>query len=760
MRILKRAIFGALLASAAIMLPALAKAGSGQVNVDGTINITVNFRFPPSSTELEDLQQIVTEASERIWDASEGQLRFGTVTFTAGRENEDLADAWIFPQRGRATAWIGGIDRRGLHTTLYYPSLSASTFAHEFAHLALTLGDEYRENRRFGQCWGQGECIAGSDITPESQCMMQDSNHTEFCTHANHDPIRGDGEPCPSADVDGDGIPDRCDENCAYYNHSTQRYETTQQHAVHGVSCWSQLIRAFPFLVPPAHLPEADPPDGFEEPTFVDNVEATSTVLLVLDRSGSMNWNTQNDWGEVCANGIDDDQDGVIDESDCTEPRLTYLKAAARGFLELSRNQGVRVGIISFDGTASLDAPFQDLTPSNYNGLVQSINGLSANGGTGIGRALSATTLLFGNEPEAAANKTAFLISDGVNTTGETPQSVIPALRRQGIRVFTLSTGEASDDSTLTEIAGETKGSRLDTPDASGLVPALTELWARQRNGNILIPKMPYKVSTRDGWEKEPPKWDKDRSSRDWVQGSDAPSSAELAYERFSLQVPPETDRLLVMLAGNLSDMTSFGMEAILEGPSTTVDTTSPGSNMRVVRDGYFVMLELTNPEPGDWTMAITGQIGAGPIQTGNLSVVAEGGGADLFTSIDNHLVEDYNDKVKFEAISLYNSPLVGTDYVAGVVRLPDGTFSSIALREDTVTPGRFHAELSHMPFEGLYEIRMYMSTGESSYTDPGEELFHTEPIEQFWHSPFQLTGRELFYIKNGKKVTPDHREE
>ena len=78
------------------------RGGSGVVNSDGTIDITLSLRFPPTADDLTDIRQQCLDASHVLWDASEGQLRFGTITISCGAVNEDLADMWFFPQSGRA----------------------------------------------------------------------------------------------------------------------------------------------------------------------------------------------------------------------------------------------------------------------------------------------------------------------------------------------------------------------------------------------------------------------------------------------------------------------------------------------------------------------------------------------------------------------------------------------------------------------------------------------------------------------------------
>ena len=50
--------------------------GSGVVNPDGTIDITVNVRFAPTPDMIQEIRDQIVEGSHILWDASEGQMRF------------------------------------------------------------------------------------------------------------------------------------------------------------------------------------------------------------------------------------------------------------------------------------------------------------------------------------------------------------------------------------------------------------------------------------------------------------------------------------------------------------------------------------------------------------------------------------------------------------------------------------------------------------------------------------------------------------
>src|SRR4029453_19377439 len=133
-----------------------------------------------------------------------------------------------------------------------------------------------------------------------------------------------------------------------------------------------------------------------------------------------------------------------------------------------------RVGIESFDCTPDLEAAFQDAAAGSA-ALHGAVDGIAASGGTAIGRALSSSTLLFGAEA-AAVNKTAFLISDGHNTCGEDPADVVSDLSEDGIRVFSLATGEASNDGVLSAIGADTNGAGMALVDPTALARSLPRL--------------------------------------------------------------------------------------------------------------------------------------------------------------------------------------------------------------------------------------------------------------------------------------------
>lgn len=207
-----------------------AYAGAGMLNPNGTMNLWVNFRFPPTSSQIQQTKDALTRASEMICDATEGQVRLGVVHLTGGAVNEDQADIWIHPEIGRSGVSIfptGNLSVIGAHIDLYSNAIWGDIIAHELSHHAFGLGDQYDEQRRNGGACGIGPGFESVSIDERNHTIMQQSGYlqcvggtspgkrcnsnpectgdgtctpvlmSEFSVRANHDPLQGDNRLCP-----------------------------------------------------------------------------------------------------------------------------------------------------------------------------------------------------------------------------------------------------------------------------------------------------------------------------------------------------------------------------------------------------------------------------------------------------------------------------------------------------------------------------------------------------------------------------------
>ncbi|HEY3493777.1 MAG TPA: vWA domain-containing protein, partial [Polyangiaceae bacterium] len=199
--------------------PAAAGQDMARINSDGTVDFNVHFAYPPPSGEVDRIQSVIRSASEIFCDATDGQLRFGKVTLTAGG-GEATADVWILPDglwdRSSSSGFLLEADARVFLTK---KGQTNYTLAHELGHQILRLPDAYDEQSRFGTFYGIGyvmdpgfcsvtgdrcatdlDCGAAetcddSDLTPERNTLMGSSGFGDPSCSVS-------GDRCKNGDID------------------------------------------------------------------------------------------------------------------------------------------------------------------------------------------------------------------------------------------------------------------------------------------------------------------------------------------------------------------------------------------------------------------------------------------------------------------------------------------------------------------------------------------------------------------------------
>ncbi|HJQ39971.1 MAG TPA: hypothetical protein VKB93_22740 [Thermoanaerobaculia bacterium] len=248
MRLLRLAVSVVLIAMASV-----ARAGSGTIG-DGRIDITLNFRFPPTEPQLTTTKNRITAMSHLLFDATEGQLRIGTVTIGCSNIDSDLADFWIYAEPIRSGSPVGQLAVLGAHINQHFGE-DGGVWAHEFGHLGLGLSDEYTHDQT--SCGAFGWCIEENPpaFDEVNQCLMQQTpglTWSEFCVADNHDDLRGDNTDCLVAPAPG-GAP--CAENCESWHTTNLQYENARQQP----NCWQALADSFGLTIPDGLPDEAEP---------------------------------------------------------------------------------------------------------------------------------------------------------------------------------------------------------------------------------------------------------------------------------------------------------------------------------------------------------------------------------------------------------------------------------------------------------------------------------------------------------------------
>ena len=123
--------------------------------------------------------------------------------------------------------------------------------------------------------------------------------------------------------------------------------------------------------------------------------------------------------------------------------RLQQAKWGVRDLIKQLR--GDRIGLVAFAGDAFLQCPatidyaaFLMMLEDVYAGIVPV-------GGTDLFQALETSMESFKKSEESQADKVIILISDGEGHTGD-PLSLLPKLKKEGIRVFAIGVGTKEGD--------------------------------------------------------------------------------------------------------------------------------------------------------------------------------------------------------------------------------------------------------------------------------------------------------------------------
>ena len=611
----------------------------------GTINFTVWFEFPPTEAVLDLVQTEFQRASDIICDVTEGQMRFGTVHLRGGVGQSDVgksaASVWVKPEGGRAHAALGGIEEDGPHIVLYAGEgdFTAITIAHEFGHLALSLGDEYEEDGRQGPCITEQE--AGSALT-SNVCLMQgkvfvdyllfhsfpDPSRIELCGEMDHDLVRSNdpsmgtpdcsagptlegpgGNTCerpdPQPDLsalcsDGFGNDESescCSERCCLYNTETCRYEGTVHSLVTYVetggevlSCWSALaITHSEFIEEPNGLPEDGPHDCGEVTFDPSGLEPVDKVVLLVDRSYSMAFDPNA--GQLCGDdcpvlcsGLHGQPMGS-DPEDCHSSRIAYARDAGLALLQfLKFSPGAEAGLAAFSTQAAEILPIEGFGALCSNGgycstledFREALGSIQPNGDTNIGAGL----LLAGEQlAEGGGSKAVFLLSDGNQSVAESDGGIDPLSAIEEL---------AEDDIAVFSITmGEASNTGLFgqmAEQTSGATLDLTdsrELAAgmaqlyAKYSGTGLLIPKLRYEISAQSAVDEPP--GSWRTPESWVQGGEFVLPDVWRSNGFRFHVEEGTTRLQILIAGAQERIPEYGVRAVLQAPGGAIYDTENG---------------------------------------------------------------------------------------------------------------------------------------------------------------------------------------
>lgn len=742
-------------------------AGEGRVDTDGTIDIEVNFRYPPTATQITTVKEQVQRASAILCDATDGQMRIQNARLTGGGAREAKAEIWVYAEPGRSglNFYYDGsnIVRSGQHITLFNEGVRGDIIAHELGHDILGLGDEYDEQSRWGGACGIGPGFdATSVINERNHSIMQQTGYqrcvnaagsavgaaacmnnascaagqtcrpvlmSEMTVDSNHDLLMGNNNGCGAGCMDP---------NCgANWNSTSMRYEQTQQSAIHGGdSDWGTAVTNYNQLSAPTGLPVETAPAVCDTLiNWTDSVVGSDQVMLVVDRSGSMS--------------------SLVDPANATAgTRLDFAKAAAKAYVDLQSGRGVDVGLISFNDIPRVDRFFSVLNAgADADGLKGIINGLVAGGNTGIGTSLDTSSSEFQRVFAAGRNRTAFLLSDGQNTDGVDPLAAANRLRNIGVQVLTVPVGTEADRVTLTGIAGATGGAVLDSANGRELPMIYGELFARGRGEALLLPRTIVKTKGQEvvikslpsnrtvqapriisGIEFLPPSW--------WSLPIDIinPILLNPSEAFIDLNVESGAERLNIMLSALNTVVASWNQGFELKSPDGTLSyyDFSPGI---VKSDALYKLIQIPNPAPGTWKLKLFSNNYSD--QVSFVQAHVENSLPDCFADLSSPFVR-VGEKVRISAGATFGAQLEGVTYTGSVQR-PDGTVQTLTFTNDMLT------RTDSAVFDGINQLGLYNFAVQCKATATakvlkGEKVFPGPEASPFTVAPFTRTYQGMFY--------------
>jgi len=532
------------------------------------------------------------------------------------------------------------------------------------------------------------------------------------------------------------GLPKCTSGDCSErWNTGSDRYESTQQSLIHnGDSDWKTLKDNYDFITQPAGLPtQTMPASCLNAVNFVEDVVGTDQVMLIMDRSGSMD-------------------DPVSEGSDQT--RLDFAKAAARAYVDLFAGRGGDLAILSFDEFSRFDRYFEGGTEtfdgSETAGVkTDKINTLSAGGKTGIGTALTNSLNEFKRVLTEGRTRTAFLLSDGENNRGEDPKDAAQRLKDQNIRVFTIPVGQAADRDLLSEVAGETDAVMLDAPSGIELPPIYAELFARFRGEALTLPRTESAVQGETIIIQSPAPegslWARLKQQLNILVSSIMTMAVAdpviPPVEVFSIPVEGGAERLNVMLSARNLDVTTWDPGFRLIAPDGTIIDEFDTSG-RVRFDPFYRIIQVIAPIRGEWQLEVSAK--TTQLEFSFVLAHVENGLPDCFTAA-RPLLAGPADTIRITANASFLTDVETVNY-SGIVKRPDGSLVPLSFSENPLT-GVVSADFSAYVGRGIYEAIVTCRVPDGAQLRKGEVIFDGPDRPDLVVESFQRTSRTSFYL-------------
>lgn len=596
---------------------------------DGTVvsgsphkmNLSVAFLYDEQKPD--DWKPLFEEASKLLYNATEKQMQFGTITvFNNCPAQQDSADIHVVNDTSGARAHVPGLGIAGRHLWISQTHKSTSGVAigqigvvHELGHYAFNLYDEYlgktlpisvaptgtptKDPAEAFYCAmpnGGGKASimdAGTRVSPAN-------TRTEFCT----DPADGFTTSHESGYINGTD------------------YIVNGQQDKHGQSSWDTIVQysnsTYGITL---NAPTSEPQNDVtgHQPITWDVQSCETRAVISIDRSGSM-----------------------------IGQKIVLAKEAGKLFVDLSNN-GEDIGVTSFASDASVNFILQEVTSDSIKqGARNAIDGLNASGLTNIGGGLQVS---LGQITGVAAdqrtdNEIIVLLSDGQHNTGTAPGAVIPSIINEKVKVHTVGLGADADLALLQQIASETGGKFSFAGSAADLAGIFTNISAESR-GEALITQEQGQVNSGEEVEKTV-----------FVDSFNKSVTFILSWSTGQLQLTLETP----------------------SGQSISSATALNSPDIEFIAGSSYQIYKIQSPETGVWRIQVLGDVIFG-VKDFTVSTLDNSNEVEfnVYSDKDQYM---FPEQVLIEALVQAGHAVDGAS-VTGTVKRPDSTSVDFELFDD-----------------------------------------------------------------------------
>jgi len=462
-----------------MLLCALGTAVAGDIEpgTPAKLNLVVHYDY--DETDPERIRPLLQSASNRLFDATEGQLEIGKVEIYVNcPANRPLADIVVHDTFGTAQAVVNGFGIRNAHIDLYSDHLlppdliggdGSMSLVHELGHFLFGLMDEYQGQTVYTQLEpGIVEINVPEEVTDPSSAI---SGPMFFCTGEN-----GFGSACiMNAGFDvNTGKTEFCTElHHTRHNKGVATNVTTKfldsgefgnlhlndQHAKYYRDCWRVLQKSLEDRGVVISLPQAGADQGPTAASTVDLevLKCAPAVALVLDVSGSM--------------------DGS---------RLSSMKSSAAQVVGLLED-GNKLSISVYSTNASVVFPMQALDAGNRATALSAITSLSASGSTNIGGGILSGLGQLEAQADRPEPGIIVLLTDGEHNTGTDPATAAAQVATADFTLQSVALGSNIDAAQLKTASEQTGGTLVVVENDEDLASAIVQQATAVQGDDVLL---------------------------------------------------------------------------------------------------------------------------------------------------------------------------------------------------------------------------------------------------------------------------------